>query len=660
MLEPRQRFIDLATRPLAGKQADHDLARGELMDRLAHARPAEGDDLLETATGRLEERHAPPAWQTALGFAGALALAGLILAGVLHAAWREMKDLNPLYRFFPLHSTHQEEWEARITAGVEAGRRDFLLANTEGFASEAQEAGYAAAAANLPEDPADFEELMAYYRTSATTADPASRRTVSELMDHAGRIDPGNGWWPLVLAQIDNGMARPGGTFASHGTSDLARPDSIWKTIEGAAAQARFESHIPKRTARRLEMMGPAEDIAAMVSRQRFAERQRSLSDSSRGEVWVKGAEELTFVRDPEGLKRWIATWENLTRRQLQPDRADFLGTEVIFRIPQVARVLSHFTTRMALPDESARMDRWTKEANAILTRSPAPGPRRYAMTVSGSRQAFIADDREFEPGRRAEFALADRYLALAAACLFTLLALFAALESWRRPREIRGMAQGLSPLLRPVDFAWLAALGIVVPLAWHVGVTRFTPLGCRDFALTEWDMIPAWSQAGGSFLLATCLLLQTSRWRIAKRGGFLALRPPALWPGWAAAAVAALFVPSLGAVRFLTKWQEEFLLFGSSAAGVPLLWLLWRGGAIAFGPRSAALGGVLSCRMLFPAFLAMAGLLLALMPLLKSEERRWVARDAVGGTDPAGSGLGLLEARTQSALRQQLLEALK
>jgi hypothetical protein len=656
MLEPRQRFIDLATRPLAGKQADHDLARGELMDRLAHARPAEGDDLLDKATGRLEERHAPPAWQTALGFAGALALAGLILAGVLHAAWRELKLLNPLYYFFPSHYTHDVEWEARITASLDAGQRDFLLANTSGAAYEAQKARFAAATEELPQDPADFEEFLAYHRSMATNHERASGRSMPALLEHAGRIDPDNGWWTMIGAE----RALTGGYL---GLSREARIEWIGKEVERAATQPRFASHLPGRTARRLEMLGPAVDIAGMVSRQRLVSRQRKLNDRLQwSEIWRDRNQQLasSFKPDPEGMKRWIATWETLTRRQLQPDQASFLGTEVIFRIPQETRRFSQYAKRMGLPEESARMDRWAKEATAILTRTPAPGPRRYAMTVSGHRQDFIADDAEFEPGRRAEFALADRYFALTAACGFVLLAFFAALESWRRPREIRGMAQGLSPLLRPVDFAWLAGLGIVVPLAWHVGVTRFTPLGCRDVALTEWDMIPAWSQAGGSFLLATCLLLQTSRWRIALRGGFLALRPPAFWPGWAAAAVAALFVPSLGAVRFLTKWEEEFLLLGSSAAGVPLLWLLWRGGAIAFGPRSAALGGVLSCRMLFPAFLAMAGLLLALLPLLKSEERRWVARDAVGGTDPAGSGLGLLEARTQSALRQQLLEALK
>ena len=473
-------------------------------------------------------------------------------------------------------------------------------------------------------------------------------------MEHARRIDPGNGWWTVVGAE----HAETGGYRA---ISQQARYDWIWKELEQGAREPHYASHLPERTAHRLELLEPATDIASMVSRQRFASRQRNLDDPSQwSNIWNKRAIELNPDKDPGRLKKCIATWEEHVRRRLKPEHGAVLDSEVIFKIPQVSGTFSRYATRKGLSDEAARMDRWTKEADAILSRTPVLGPRRYAMTVSGSRQDFIADNAEFEPGRRAEYALADRYFALTAACCFIVFALLAALEVWRRPLEIRGMALGLSPLFRPVDFAWLAGLGLLLPLAWHVVIVRFTPLACRDFALTEWDMIPSLAQAGGSLLFATCMLLQTARWRIAKRGGVLALRPQVLWPGWCAAAVAAGFVPSLGAVQYLSKWQEEFLLLGSTAAGIPLLWLLWRGGAIAFGPRSGSLGGVLTCRLVFPAFLAAATLLLALMPLLKNEERRWVARDNVGGTDPAGSGLGRLEARTQAALRQQLLEAMK
>lgn len=666
MLEARQRLIDLATRPLAGNQAASDLAQGELMDRLAHARPDDGDDLLEEATRRLEEKTARPAWQTALGFAAALALFGAILFPVLRAAWQEMKELNPVYHFFHVHYTHLESWEQRITAGLNAEQRLFLLANTNGIGHELQTNWMKAARKRLPQDPGEFEEFLnsaiANARHRGTPGDPIPGRSTSELLDHAGKIDPGNGLWHLAMAEKESltavkGWARPGHSRIIH------RPgyERAWQGIQRAAASPRLESHSPARTLRRLEMLAPATDLASMVSRKQFASRQRKGNpDSQLAMLWVARASELESDGDREQLAEWFSAWEALTLRGLESEKP-LNGT--LLNISQTAAVSQQFSllaTSLGMTDQATRMDRWTKAVTAIVVRPHGLGmPRRHA-TIAGPRFIHPTSDAELEPGRRAEFAVADRFLALAAACLFTLLALFAALESWRRPREIRGLAGGLFPLLRPVDFAWLAGLGLALPLAWHVVITRFTPLGCREFALIEWDMIPTLAQAGGSFLFATCMLVQTARWRIARRAGFLALRPPRLGTGWLQALIAALFVAVIGGVRDLPKWREEFLLYGSAVAGIPLLGLLWRGGAIAFGPRAASLGGVLTCRLLFPLFLLAAGGLLALMPLLKTEERHWVARDTVGGTAPDGSGLGVLEARAQAAIMEELWEAIK
>ena len=62
MPDPQSRFIDLATRPLAGREAEETLARGELMDRLAHSGPVAGDDDLETAVAGLEKRSPAALW----------------------------------------------------------------------------------------------------------------------------------------------------------------------------------------------------------------------------------------------------------------------------------------------------------------------------------------------------------------------------------------------------------------------------------------------------------------------------------------------------------------------------------------------------------------------------------------------------------------------
>lgn len=193
-------------------------------------------------------------------------------------------------------------------------------------------------------------------------------------------------------------------------------------------------------------------------------------------------------------------------------------------------------------------------------------------------------------------------------------------------------------------------------PLLWHVGIGRFTPLGWRDAGLSSASGPCFFLQAGASLLFAWCMLLQTARWRIAKRAGFVGLRSGGMWVGWTAAAVAGLFEAAVGIVRYVPR-KEEFMAFGSAALGLSLLWVIWRAGLAIFQPKESALGGVIACRLLVPMFTAAAALCLLLMIPLRGEEKKWVAQDRMGGPDPAGSLLQEMEARGLEDLRGKLRE---
>ena len=120
MLETRLRFIDLATRPLAGKGAAEDLARGELMDRLAHSTPAGGDDSLETAIVRLEEKAPAAVWKSAALCFGAVLLLCTLIVPVLHGSYRELKRLGG--SAIGSAGRGSEDWEDRLTAEVDHAR----------------------------------------------------------------------------------------------------------------------------------------------------------------------------------------------------------------------------------------------------------------------------------------------------------------------------------------------------------------------------------------------------------------------------------------------------------------------------------------------------------------------------------------------------------
>jgi hypothetical protein len=567
---------------------------------------------------------------------------------------------------------------ARELASKVAGeRRLFLFANSSWMGHEIRKGWRNRCKTNLPDDPAWLEEYA--LSTIFDFPPPSDESLRGRILEHARQIDAGNGFWDLREANacLDRSgfsylLSKPrkglGPAFPEL-TLDEPYEDAV-SLLEKAAASPRFESYVTPRSARRLEMLGPASDLAELADRNMFAEDQqgRGIVFLRWRDLWEARAYELERAGDRDGLRRWFETLERLMWRCMKEWGDEQLQSVVILFMTEVRRSenLRNSLRNLKLYQEVARLDHWDRQFSGSLpvTASGAEDfSRMAAAPVSNDWYVYaekgLVEMSELEPGRRAERAMADRMLAVTAAVLFGVLAWLAGLEGWRRAQPVGGLATGLAVLLRPADFVWVCGLGIALPAALHVAVDGFSPLGWRDYSITILDMKPIALRAAGSFLFATCMLVQSARWRLAKRGGLLGFRP-VLWPGWLVAATAALFVPAMGAVRCLTKGQEEFMSFGSAAAGVPLLWLLWRAFAITLCPRAVALPGSMVCRMLVPSFMTASVVLLAAAFLLHREESKWVRRDTILHPDPGGSGMSVVEARWAKALREQLRHAME
>jgi hypothetical protein len=123
MLEPRLRFMDLATRPLAGKGAAEDLARGEMMDRLAHASAAAGDDTLESATARLEQNPPGGVWKMVSTCFVAVLLLCVVVTLAFAAGYRELKRFNGGGGIFGrLDPDALRVWEERLAKQAAPGQ----------------------------------------------------------------------------------------------------------------------------------------------------------------------------------------------------------------------------------------------------------------------------------------------------------------------------------------------------------------------------------------------------------------------------------------------------------------------------------------------------------------------------------------------------------
>jgi hypothetical protein len=661
----RERFLELAVRPLAGKSPAEDLARGELMERLNHSRPGLSDDSLDDATSRLEV--ASHGWLKNGKQALLLLLAfTAVLGAVSFSSWRDLVRIDLFYDVLPGRHGQYAAAERELTAKVAGEDRLFLFANSRSMGAELRKDWWERCESSLPDDPGWLEEYAASYGFNNR---PARER----ILEQARRIDAGNGMWDLreagaclARSKFKYFNSSPRG---SHGpafpvlTTDNAYEEAV-ALMEKVALAPRFETLIPSRTTKRLEMMGQASDLAELADRHMFVRDQVGSGNNVPrwSELWSARAQELERAQDREGMRRWFGTFERLQLRCLNESDDERLYSMGGFVGSRYARDFKEILSRFGLNAEAARLDHWILEhgKSTPMTMSSHLYERSAASVNDWTYQASgLVQEGELEPGRRVEHAAADRMLAVAAAILFGLLAWLAGLEGWRRSQPVGGLADGVGGLLRWSDFAWICGLGIALPAAWHVAVAGSSPLGCRDYAIGLGEMKPLALRAIGSFLFATCMLVQSARWRLAKRGGLLGFRP-VLWPGWLMAATAGLFVPVMSAVRYLTTGQEEFLNFGSAAAGLPLLWLLWRSFALILCPRRVALPGVIVCRMLVPSFIGASLLLLGAAFLLKQEESKWVQRDPLAHPDPGGHGMSAVGVRFVESFRQNRLRAME
>lgn len=640
MHESREAFIDLALRPMMRPGAEKDLARGELMDRLAHAEPAAGDDSLEEARRRLEKRRPRPPWPAIV--TGIVLLA--LLATALVLAFRQRTgDFQRIGRNQPWLSriTSTPVLSGKLGSAPDPALRRFLLRNSTEISVEQRREWILATFEEEGGDAALYEEWV------LSELDYLQRIPANYEVSWQ-RIEPTNGLWRLL-----EGMAK-GGWLSSPPTTDPVPAE-----LKEALAAPTLRSHFTDLMARRIALISPSEDLHETAERIAYFERQRDPKIQDILNRWLVSKCEMEARIG--NAARWREAAECFEQLWNRPEiRYDLHRSRVFqsysFSIGRQARAFG-FT------DLTARLGRKSQRINSILgtvskTQDPKWWEKAPQSLANDSTASLLAgfDEASLKPGRQAEHALIDGVTSLLAAALFTLLAIQTGLEAWRRPPEINRLATGLAPLWRASDWAWLIGIGLLLPLAWHALITRATPLGCRDLApLGSWGA-PALQQAGGTFLLAIVLLIQTGRWRWARRGGVIALRPQRLWVGVLIALVAAAFIPAIGCWRYLDTERTRFLQAAGSVAGIPLLWLLWHATALVLTPRSSALGGVLLCRKLCPAACFAALLLFGGSLHFKAEERRQVAQDEWSQADPSGRFPTRLEAAISDEITARMI----
>ena len=629
-------FIELATRPLEDHPEIREEARAELMGRLAHAEEAE----LETALGRM----AKVVPQRTRWLAPACWLLWLALLGIAGwQTWRAVQDGMAMNYF------GQPDWE-RLSAHLSPEQKEFVFARYQENSTSILPA-LERLKDHYPNDPHYYDDYAIKYFESAKMAPPNYRETWQ-------RLDPDNGTWALREAGLEADVAVP-----RKGPVDEPHLAKALALFAEAANAKHFTRPANALRIARGAMLPQARDMGMEFEQLRFGVSNHWDGTYhyplALGRTVALQADRLASAKDHEGLSTLISAWEKVAAGMAEsPETTMDLIMFQNFLKPS-AQALEFAARDLGMAEEEAELQRKQaifSAANATLRSRGDHRPLSYLAALLGPFNGGL-DPALYEPGRKMEYAMLDRGTAVCTSVLLLLVVAGVIFEAFRRGRRVNGMAEGLAPLLRPADGLWCLVLGLLLPLSYYFTVTRLSPLGCRDWgAFAAFGLMrnpgafllaPAFIQPAAGLLLVLCCLVQVTRWRIARRMGFLALRSRWHWSAWLVPLLAALVLPLSGIVRWIATpdAQLRFLIASAAAAGLPLLWLLWQAIVGLGAGKERALGGVmLSRNLILPLALLVAFLLAAWLPL-KQVEQEWYLKDELTRSDRAHGSLSMGEA---------------
>ena len=655
MAEETVRFISLATRALG--DVERESAGHELAARIAHSG---GEGEVPQAAERLSSTKPAPSWRFPV-------LAIVVMLGMLAAMvclvpshWIEAQVLVPMHRQ-SLGKNYPELLLKRLgSAASDVPLRTVYFQDQAAWSREVD-----ALLAEAPHDPAYYRFYARWFSyLHPKEVLPPDYPSKWQALDHDNAfwgIDAANALAEKSISRVSAGVSSVTDEprfqqaldyFHKAAERDFCRLRTVAiqdRQLRSFRREATLESAYTEQQL--LQLVGP--DIVNLYSILKALEIQ---------------ADRLVAAGDKEGLEQLMKNLRKVvTMVMVDPANGYFSLNTIVWASPRLAgKCRGLGLTEQAewlerIKDTSAWFGKQKASPSADLARSSSSSARIWFGTYADAN--FSLED--MRPGRVAEYAVADRFAAMAGLIFFSLMTAVCVMEVLRT-RSASGLARGLMPLWRASDYAWLVGLGVGFPLLWWFGIVHGSPLGCRDIGLTyfqfgQYPLMQPWlSQDFGGLVFGAVMIFQVARWCWAKRGAFLALRPERMWIGWTMAVVAALFIPVQGIVRYLPAHQEKFLLFGSAAGGIALLWLLWQAVVIVFLSRANSLGVQLLVRTILPAAATAAILLTVAMPLLRNVERMWVAKDESMRRDPAGTGVSVFERRSSDPLRLKVLEALK
>jgi hypothetical protein len=301
--------------------------------------------------------------------------------------------------------------------------------------------------------------------------------------------------------------------------------------------------------------------------------------------------------------------------------------------------------------------------------KSKDPFPEDKASTLHGMAMPMVSrqvtsippiSEADFEPMRRAEHELLGGSGILALALFLPLAALVVFLFRFIATPMIRLPAKRMAGVLGMGDWAWVIALGVVLPILFFLLVTRLTPLGGREYGVRYFQMAFPGVQYAALLLALLIAPAIVVRWRLVKNLAPFGLGDRFTVP-IALAAVAMLAGWSLAALPFTERipkldFLNDFALAVIAAPHALCLCLLFASALRSIlGKPIVRLTQCATAVAVLPAYPIAVILLCALTPIYSAGEKRWLAKETLLRIDPDAPDLGAYEFKVSAQLRKEI-----
>lgn len=660
--------------PLEGNHELHFHARSEIGSKLK----PDADDVLEEATERLESSDCSKWKSTRVGLG--LVLFGLALLGLSASMWIPQRHIAK-------YMLHPERFMTPTYEAFEEGNK--LMVNR--FRGEDQMLignQFDRLRALHPSEPKYYSPGFEY--ELQRIGDDGGKSLLAKL-EHMIEIDPDNGWWPFVAADVISRkpylvVIPPDGLHLDWLPEDQAEMNLPLQLYHKAASSPRFDSYQTAINSRKIATLPPADNVQDSVLQ---ALHIRLVDDSLDPFSFLRVLEErakmLEDQRDVPNFKILLNDWTRLNRAQAK----DFNQLNDLYRrtnsfgvnLPTFIRTAK----KLGLQEEALALEKSKAALDQLSGSYPTNAGYQKAFrfhgsiltswaSTSGGDCGMVGDYFEgryplmtierLKPNRRSEHAYIAQLLILPLGLLLLLATTVLFLFRFRNGRLCRALSGRLADLFDRSDWLHYVGFGVLLPIFYFAVIRFFTPFGGLDWNWGSYGHYLERARFVLLFLLMVSCSLLVLRRRLRERMSFVLSpeRKARIGVFLTIAGFAAL--PLLGSCIEIER--DQFVRLNMAmiypallAMGALLIWQIAIGFRFLFGSPEQALRRQILSRLMVRTMIWAFAIVCCTIPLHMAEERFWVKRDTVLRADPEHPARTRYEWEVIQQMKGELLEVL-